>query len=241
MTARRGLPGKLKEGVLKDLEEWLHQESNQAPPSVGSILQTAGFDWVFFALEKALVDGLFTGFAICFPVAFVVLLCATGNIIVALMAIVTIVLIVMSVLGWCWIVEGWYLGISESIAGIIVIGLAVDYVIHLGHMYLEVGHLGYENRADRWAMALRSMGSTVLAGAATTFMAGISMRFCQMTFFTQMSTLISITIAYSLIYTLFFFMCILRIAGPEHRFGDVWAILAWARSKMPGKMTSGLD
>lgn len=241
MTARSGLPGKLKEGVLKDLEEWLHQESNQAPPSVGSILQTAGFDWVFFALEKALVDGLFTGFAICFPVAFVVLLCATGNIIVALMAIVTIVLIVMSVLGWCWIVEGWYLGVSESIAGIIVIGLAVDYVIHLGHMYLEVGHLGYENRADRWAMALRSMGSTVLAGAATTFMAGISMRFCQMTFFTQMSTLISITIAYSLIYTLFFFMCILRIAGPEHRFGDVWAILAWARSKMPGKRTSELD
>lgn len=173
--------------------------------------------------------------------AFVVLLCATGNIIVALMAIVTIVLIVMSVLGWCWIVEGWYLGVSESIAGIIVIGLAVDYVIHLGHMYLEVGHLGYENRADRWAMALRSMGSTVLAGAATTFMAGISMRFCQMTFFTQMSTLISITIAYSLIYTLFFFMCILRIAGPEHRFGDVWAILAWARSKMPGKRTSELD
>lgn len=238
MTVRRGLPGKDKEGVLQDLEDWLLQESAKAPESVGSILQTAGFDWVFFALEKALVDGLFTGFAICFPVAFVVLLCATGNIIVSLVAIVTIVLIVMGVLGWCWIVEGWYLGISESIAGIIVIGLAVDYVIHLGHMYLEVGHLGYENRADRWAMALRNMGSTVLAGAVTTFMAGLSMRFCQMTFFTQMSTLISITIAYSLIYTLFFFMCVLRIAGPEHRFGDVWALLAWARSKMPSKRTS---
>merc|ERR1712190_197486 len=82
-------------------------------------------------------------------------------------------------------------GVTESIAGIIVIGLAVDYVIHLGHMYLEVGHLGYETRAERCAMALKNMGNTVLAGAATTFIAGLSMKLCQMSFFTQMSTLIS--------------------------------------------------
>merc|ERR1712217_527321 len=192
-------------------EEWMRDESNKAPATVGTILQTVGFDWVFYALEKALVDGLFTGLAICFPVAFVVLLFATGNVVVAMLAIVTIALIVMSVLGWCWAIEGWYLGVSESIAGIIVIGLAVDYVIHLGHMYLEVGHLGYETHAERWKMALINMGVTVLTGAVTTLVAGLSMRFCQMTFFLQMSALISVTIAYSLLYTLFFFMCLLRV------------------------------
>merc|ERR1712037_874621 len=143
------------------------------------------------------------------------------------------------VLGWCWAVEGWYLGVAESIAGVIVIGLAVDYVIHLGHMYLEVGHLGYEQRADRFAMALKNMGTTVLAGAATTFMAGLSMRFCQMSFFKQMSTLISTTVAYSIVYTLFFFMCVMRIAGPEQRFGDISAFAAWAWSKMFKKRESG--
>merc|ERR1712187_727248 len=185
MTARKSLPGSSKEGVLYDLETWLDEENSKAPTSVGTILQTAGFDWVFYALEKALVDGLFTGLLICFPVAFFVLLFATGNIIVALLAIMTIVFIVMCVLGWCWAVEGWYLGVTESIAGVIVIGLAVDYVIHLGHMYLEVGHLGYEKRSERWAMALKNRGSTVLAGAATTCMAVLSMRLCQMSFFTQ--------------------------------------------------------
>eukprot|EP00931_Biecheleriopsis_adriatica_P025761 TRINITY_DN1574_c0_g1_i1.p1 TRINITY_DN1574_c0_g1~~TRINITY_DN1574_c0_g1_i1.p1 ORF type:complete len:1112 (-),score=207.49 TRINITY_DN1574_c0_g1_i1:443-3733(-) len=244
MTARSFLPSRLKEGVLNDLEEWLEEESLQAPASVGTILQTAGFDWIFYALEKALVDGLFNGFAICFPVSFTVLLFATGNIVVALLAIVTIILIVMGVLGWCWVVEGWYLGVSESIAGIIVIGLAVDYVIHLGHMYLEMGHLGYEKRAERWTMALKSMGITVLAGAATTFMAGLSMRLCQMTFFTQMSTLISVTIGYSLVYTLFFFMCVLRLAGPEGNFGDIGAVGAWVwsasrtRFKTPAKQST---
>jgi len=238
MTARTFLPGSAKESVLLDLESWLREENSKAPNSVGTILQTVGFDWVFYALEKALVDGLFTGLAICFPVAFIVLLFATGNMVVALLAIMTIFLIVMSVLGWCWFVEGWYLGVTESIAGVIVIGLAVDYVIHLGHMYLEVGHLGYEKRAERWAMALKNMGTTVLAGAATTFMAGLSMRLCQMSFFTQMSTLISITVAYSLIYTLFFFMCVMRIAGPEHQFGDIGALAAWVWSKTPMKRTS---
>merc|ERR1719277_1253862 len=117
--------------------------------------------------------------------------------------------------------EVGHLGVTESIAGIIVIGLAVDYVIHLGHMYLEVGHLGYETRAERWRMALNNMGVTVLAGAVTTLVAGLSMRFCQMTFFLQMSTLISITIVYSLLYTLFFFMCLLRVLGPEGECGDI--------------------
>merc|ERR1719277_671564 len=117
--------------------------------------------------------------------------------------------------------EVGHLGVTESIAGIIVIGLAVDYVIHLGHMYLEVGHLGYETRAERWRMALNNMGVTVLAGAVTTLVAGLSMRFCQMTFFLQMSTLISVTIVFSLLFTLFFFMCLLRVAGPERECGDI--------------------
>jgi len=221
LTVKRGQPGSVKAEVLDTVIRFLDRERSSAPAAAGDALQTAGAEWVLLVLEQTLVKGLFQGFAICFPTAFVVLLLATGNVLVALYAITTIGAIVMSVLGWCWAVEGWYLGISESIAGIIVIGLAVDYVIHLGHMYLEVGHLGYETRAERWEMALKNMGVTVLAGAVTTLVAGLSMRFCQMTFFLQMSTLISVTIVYSLLFTLFFFMCLLRVAGPEGDCGDV--------------------
>jgi len=221
LTVKRGQPGSVKAEVLDTVIRFLDRERSIAPAAAGDALQTAGAEWVLLVLEQTLVKGLFQGFAICFPTAFVVLLLATGNVLVALYAITTIGAIVMSVLGWCWAVEGWYLGISESIAGIIVIGLAVDYVIHLGHMYLEVGHLGYETRAERWEMALKNMGVTVLAGAVTTLVAGLSMRFCQMTFFLQMSTLISVTIVYSLLFTLFFFMCLLRVAGPEGDCGDV--------------------
>jgi len=231
LTMKKGQPGSVVAEVLDTVMRFLDRERSSAPAAAGDALQRAAHgDWLNLVLEQTLIKGLFQGFAICFPTAFVVLLLATGNVLVALYAIITIGFIVMSVLGWCWAVEGWYLGISESIAGVIVIGLAVDYVIHLGHMYLEVGHLGYETRAERWEMALKNMGVTVLAGAVTTLVAGLSMRFCQMTFFLQMSTLISVTIVYSLLFTLFFFMCLLRVAGPEHDCGDVSRLIQRARS-----------
>jgi len=230
LTLKKGQPGTVRQEVLDTVTQFLEAEEARAPAAAGATLQTAGAEWVLLVTEQKLVEGLFSGFAICFPTAFVVLLLATGNILVALYAITTIGAIVMSVLGWCWAVEGWYLGVSESIAGIIVIGLAVDYVIHLGHMYLEVGHLGYETRKERWEMALKNMGVTVLAGAVTTLVAGLSMRLCQMTFFLQMSTLISVTIVYSLLFTLFFFMCLLRLAGPEGKCGDISGLIRSALS-----------
>ena len=44
---------------------------------------------------------------------------------------------------------------------------------------------------------------------------------CQLTFFTAMGTLIILTVAYSLGYSLLFFMPLLRVAGPEGRVGDI--------------------
>ena len=50
---------------------------------------------------------------------------------------------------------------------------------------------------------------------------GLVMMACQLTFFTAMGTLIILTVAYSLGYSLLFFMPLLRVAGPEGRVGDI--------------------
>lgn len=62
-------------------------------------VQQASWDWVWTRTEEGLVEGMFTGLAVCFPVAFLVLAGATGNIVVALYAIVSICFVVASVLG----------------------------------------------------------------------------------------------------------------------------------------------
>merc|ERR1719231_1819833 len=92
-----------------------------APPSLATIFPfsaSRAFTWM--VTQKRLVDGIFTGFAICFPVAFCVLFLATGSVRVSLFAVLTIALIVGSLLGSCEL-SGWPLGTGEAIAGTIVI------------------------------------------------------------------------------------------------------------------------
>ena len=73
------------------------------------------------------------GIAIAFPIAFVTLLVATGNVVLALFAIMSVGGVVACTLGLAEVL-GWKLGIGEAISGVMVIGLAVDYTIHFGHM-----------------------------------------------------------------------------------------------------------
>ena len=94
----------------------------------------------------------------------------------ALHAIIAIMMIVGSVLGSASLFLGWSLGVTESIAGVMVIGFAVDYTIHLGHMYNAASHeQGVIDRDGRVAYSLRLMGATVVGGAATTAGAGAFM------------------------------------------------------------------
>merc|ERR1711871_1785958 len=109
---------------------------------------------------------------------------------------------------------GWSLGTAESIAGIIIIGFSVDYVVHLGHMYMDAGAEGLTTREERFRFAAEKMGGTVAGGAITTAGSGLVMLMCELTFFTKMAVLIVVTIAYSFLFSLFFFMPTLMLCGP---------------------------
>ena len=50
------------------------------PPELANMIHGGGVFWTWTWTEQALVDGIFLGFAICFPCAFVVLILSTWNI-----------------------------------------------------------------------------------------------------------------------------------------------------------------
>eukprot|EP00961_Rhodomonas_salina_P183703 2479690-Rhodomonas_salina.1 len=197
-----------------------------APAGMESMFQTdtqaSGTGWTWMDVEDALVQNLLTGFAICFPVAFVVLVFATGNVVIATFATTSIVFIVAGVLGAAKLYYDWDLGIAESIAGVIVIGFSVDYTVHLGHMYKE----GEGSREAKTRHALTYMGTTVIGGGLTTLSAGLVLFLCTLTFFTKMALLLVWTILLSIVYALFFFMPLCILFGPEDRFGEVPSIPA---------------
>ena len=183
------------------LEDFVKERRSKAPVGLRSLFQSdtlvPALGWTWMDVEDALVQNLMLGFAICFPVAFVVLVLATGNIIVAFYAIMSIALIVASVLGAARLYAGWSLGVAESIAGVIVIGFSVDYTVHLGHIYKEAVMYVPDTKEQKTQHALVVMGTTVIGGGLTTLSAGLILYCCTLTFFTKMASLLVRTKALS--------------------------------------------
>lgn len=95
--------------------------------------------------EAAFVKNALQGIIISLSFALVILLIATKNIVQSILSIVAVIEVVMSVLAvMYW--NGMEMGISESIAIVVLIGFSVDYTVHLSHSYMESK---FESRNDR--------------------------------------------------------------------------------------------
>eukprot|EP00929_Paragymnodinium_shiwhaense_P123704 TRINITY_DN9785_c0_g2_i1.p1 TRINITY_DN9785_c0_g2~~TRINITY_DN9785_c0_g2_i1.p1 ORF type:complete len:1049 (-),score=175.62 TRINITY_DN9785_c0_g2_i1:382-3528(-) len=203
--------------VIKDFVE----KRNGAAPAAATGLVVVSNRFASYDLQEELIMGLFTGLGIAFPIAFFVLLYATGNLILAIYSILAVGSIVASVLGWCKSAQGWDLGVGESVAGVIVIGYSVDYVVHLAHIYEESSKQGAVTREDRATFAVVNMGSTVFAGAITTAGSGLCMLLCFSTFFDKMAKLMTMTIVYSFLFSLGGLMSACYLMGPEGETGSL--------------------
>jgi hypothetical protein len=96
-------------------------------------------------------------------------------------------------------------------------------------MYDHAGHTGLHTRRERFAYAIRYMAGTVIAGAITTCGAGMFMFLCVQIFLNKMATMLSSTVGFSLLYSLFWFMPLLRLIGPEGTFGTI--TLPWLKEE----------
>ena len=186
--------------------------SSGAPSTLASLFPWADSAFSWMVTQQRLVDGMVTGFLICFPMAFIVLFFSTGSFRVAVLATASIALIVGTLLGIAQSVLGYDLGTGESISGTIVIGLSVDYTVHLGHIYTESPRTSREGKMQD---AVSVMGPTVVAGGITTLGCALFMFPCQLTFFTKMANLMAFTIIFSLLYSFFFFIPLLTLIGPR--------------------------
>lgn len=86
--------------------------------------------------EQAFFNGVQQGVAISGGLAFLILLLATGNVLISIYAMISVIFIVACVIAEMVLV-GWELGVSESIAMVIIIGFSVDYVVHLAAHYVH--------------------------------------------------------------------------------------------------------
>jgi len=213
-TALVGIPVRRVRNLYDTAVAFLETEiMPDAPKSIGSrpVFDSGRlFSWM--RTSETLVVVVLQGFAIIFPCAFLILLFSSGSVLTAIYATITVAFITASLLGGVKVFFGFALGIGEAIAGNIVIGLSIDYTLHLSHSYV---HASVVTREEKTRHAATTMGVTVVAGAMTTFCSALFMLPCQLTFFTDMCTLIGGTVMFSIIFALFFFMPLMALIGPE--------------------------
>lgn len=80
---RSGLTSVALPRYLQEFDAFAAERNALAPASVGPVFHSSQF-WTWMRTEQGLVDGMWTGLTLCFPVAFLVLCAATNNIILAL-------------------------------------------------------------------------------------------------------------------------------------------------------------
>mmetsp|Transcript_1158 Transcript_1158/g.2290 ORF Transcript_1158/g.2290 Transcript_1158/m.2290 type:complete len:190 (-) Transcript_1158:146-715(-) len=149
---------------------------------------------------------------------FVVLTIVGGNIILAAFSVFTILLIVIDIIAFT-VVVGWDLGVIEAVNYVVVIGMSIDYSVHMSEAFNE-GH--GKTRADKVKSMLEEMGVSVLSGALSTLLATFPMFFAPNTFFVKFASFMFCTIALSCIYALTFFPAVLATIGPLGNTGMIW-------------------
>ena len=174
------------------------------------------------ATEIEFIRSAIVGIILSMSFAFVVLVIATLNIIIAIYATFCISCIVCSMMCFASII-GWEFGVALSIAVVILIGFSVDYIVHLANHYVSSA---YKHRSKRTQHSLQEVGISIFAGAITTALSGIALYFCQLLLFNLFATLIIMTITFSLIFSFGLFSALCHAIGPNGTCGDLnyWVV-----------------
>merc|ERR1712166_906983 len=133
----------------------------------------------------------------------------------------------MAFIGWC----GWKLGVLEAVVLVMVIGLSIDYTVHLSDAYLENEK---KTREERTQAMLTHLGESVLSGAISTIGASVFLLATYNQFFYKFGLIILFVISTSVIFSMVFFAAALDTIGPNDDFGNLYALPDW-RACLLGK------
>merc|ERR1711907_625447 len=177
----------------------------------GAFHVAANSMWVWMHTQTVFVSSALTGMITGTVLAFVVVLLATQQILVAFASMFTIVGILASVLG-AMVALGWELGTIESICLTILAGFSVDYVVHLAHSFVQAEK---KERLDKVRSALDEIGVSVLGGMLTSASAAVALMICQLQFFHKFGVFLILTVLISWIWANMAFMASMALFGPD--------------------------
>jgi len=201
-------------------ESFIYEELKTAPAGVKNGWQTDRGAWRWFDTVENMNDNFREATLMCLGIALGIALISTANIVVTILTIFSIGTILASTISVV-VSLGWTLGFLEGICLCILIGLSVDFVIHMGHAYCAAAERGVHTRVDRTREAFARMAFPIASAAFTTFASACVLFFCTITFFQKFGTIVMISMVCALCVSLAFYVALLSVLGPEGSFGNI--------------------
>ena len=193
-------------------EGWFEGKIAGAPAGLRGGFQTSP-TWTLTETETELIDGAWTALALSLVFAFVVLLGASRSFRLALLATISVGSSAASLLG-CAVLWGWNMGVIEAVCTMVLVGLSLDYVLHVAGAYVRTPEAS--GRRERAKGALRAVGLSVVSGASTTVGAAAFLLGCTLTFFTKFGLFVAWTLTSSLVQAVVVFPAMCAVWGPEN-------------------------
>merc|ERR1712217_997995 len=221
LQSRASHSGAILRASYKLFQAWVEEINSPngrlpAPPSANNAFQTSAGDfngpnWVWMHTQGLFTRGAISGACIGTWVAFLVILIATQQIIIALAAFLTISSILVTVIAMMKIAD-YEMGTITSICITILAGFAVDYVVHLAHAY---NHAEADTRIKKFQEAFDVIGVSVLSGMVTSVLAAGVLLTCTLQFFAKFGFFMIFPVIWAWLWGNCFFICLMRLIGPE--------------------------
>jgi len=213
MPKRQAYDGKVKWFV--DTKAFVESKSNAKLQAFGT---NQRFNWM--VTEAALYRNTIMSFAIAVVFAWIMLVLTGWNWWNGTLGFMAVVIICIVSCGFM-VIMGWELGIIESIAIITVVGVSVDYSVHLMHAY---GESQAETVEEKVQSALKTMGISLIGGVATTVGAALFLFFAEIQFFSKFGKFLAITVIVSIFVAFTFLMPFVLVCGKPGSFGKLPAL-----------------
>lgn len=251
-TARSDAPMETRDAVLQAWQSFLSEQRQSAPETAQTFWVTERWFFVWGTTQLLFLTSAFGSMGLSAVLAFAVLTVATHNWMIAGLATAAIAGIATSVMGLMSML-GWTLGSIESVCLTILIGISVDYVVHLGVALNEGGATPMidngadapseagggarvktpaEQRAAKVRYSFLTIGVSVLGGAASTFGAGCLLLLATITFFTRFAAFFVSSVLFALLYAMFVFMALAAKFAPLRDQGSTLLFYRWLTSKI---------
>ena len=125
----------------------------------------------------------------------------TRNVIISFLSIFCVSFIMICII-CLMVLNEWEMGISESISLVLLIGLSVDYLVHLAAHFINSKK---QTNLGRLKEAYGEIAIGITSGAITTFGCGLFLFGGKNLVFKKFATLISSTIAFSFLTSMLLF------------------------------------